>query len=81
VSCRITYIINDVPCCYKFYFLVLVFFASSVATCSFCSPRDVIDVAEGVDDHSLSVGALIADIADLITDKFPYKLRMSDEMN
>ena len=45
-----------------------------------CSPRDIIDVAEGVNDHGHSVCTLVADIAELVSYHLPHVFGMCEQM-
>lgn len=48
---------------------------------SFCSPGDVVDVAEGVGDHGLCICTLIRKIADLVPEEPPYEVAVSGHMH
>lgn len=44
------------------------------------SPRDVINIAKGMDDHGHRVSTLIADVTDLVHNHLPHVFRMCEQM-
>lgn len=52
----------------------------SFATITFGTPRDVVNVTEGIDKHYVRVSALVGHVTDAIKQQFEYKSAVSRKM-
>ena len=53
----------------------------SFSIVTFGSPRDVINITEGIDQHDMRIGTLIDHVADWIEEQFEHKTGMSWQMH
>lgn len=73
---RRAYIIEYLPVRNEAYFFNQIS-KNSVSLVTFCTPRNVIDITEGIDQHDMRVSSLIGKVTPYIAHELDYEFSMS----